>query len=81
MSVTKNDTTELTVELPFNVTNEEARLALAVRLFEKGRVSLGQAAKLAGFSKRAFIDVLGREGIPVVNYPAAELAEEMEVEL
>ena len=72
---------ELAVELPFNVSHDEARLALAVRLFEKGRISLGQAAKLAGFSKRAFIDVLGREGIPVVNYPAAELAEEMKIEL
>ena len=63
---------ELAVELPFNVSNDEARLALAVRLFEKGRISLGQAAKLADFSKRAFIDMLGREGVPVVNYPAGE---------
>ena len=81
MDATLEHPGELAVELPFNVTNEEARLALAVRLFEKGRISLGQAAKLAGFSKRAFIDVLGREGIPVINYPAAELAEEMKIEL
>ncbi len=81
MSVTENHMTQFLVELPFNVTNDEARLALAVRLFEKGRVSLGQAAKLAGFSKRAFIDVLGREGVPVLNYPADELAKEMEIEL
>lgn len=66
------------MELPFSVTNDEARLAMAVGLFEKGRVSLGQAASLAGFSKRAFIDVLGREGIPVVNYPAGELEKELE---
>ena len=67
----------LTVELPFTVSNDEARMALAIRLFEKGRVSLGQAANLAGFSKRAFLDILGREGIAVVNYPASELEKEL----
>ena len=68
---------DLKVELPFSVTDDEARLALAVRLFEKDRVTLGQAAKLAGFTKRAFIDVLGREGVPVSNYPAEDLEKEV----
>lgn len=77
MNATAEHPSELMVELPFNVTNDEAKLALAVRLFEKGRVSLGQAAKLAGFTKRAFIDMLGREGVPVVNYPAGELEKEL----
>ncbi len=69
--------TELTVELPLNVSDDEARLAMSIRLFEKGKISLGQAASVAGFSKRAFIDILGREGIPVVNYSADELREEL----
>ena len=60
-----------------NVSDDEARLAMALRLFEKGKISLGQAASVARFSKRAFIDILGREGIPVVNYPAGELREEL----
>ncbi len=77
MSATTEETSELTVHLPLSVSTDEARLALAVRLFEKGRISLGQAANLAGFSKRAFIDILGREGVPVVNYPAEELAKEL----
>ena len=77
MSATLEHPGELAVELPFNVTSDEARLALAVRLFQKGRISLGQSAKMAGFSKRAFIDVLGREGVAVVNYPADELAKEV----
>jgi predicted HTH domain antitoxin len=69
--------TELTVELPLNVSDAEARLAMAVRLFELGKISLGQAANLAAFSKRAFMDILGREGIAVVNYPADELRKEL----
>lgn len=77
MSAATENTTELMVELPLNVSREEAQLAMAVRLFEKGKISLGQAANMAGFSKRAFIDILGREGIPVVNYPAEDLQKEL----
>lgn len=70
-------TTALTVELPENVSREEAQLALAVRLFQQGKVTLGQAAAMAGQTKRRFIDTLGHEGVPVVNYPAGELRGEM----
>ena len=77
MSAATEKTTELTVELPLNVSREEAQLAMAVRLFEKSKISLGQAANMAGFSKRAFIDILGRESIPVVNYPAEDLRKEL----
>ena len=67
---------QMTVELPIDVTEDEARLALAVRLYEKGRISLGRAAMIAGFSKRAFVDVLGREGVAICNYTVEDLAEE-----
>ena len=49
---------------------------LALKLYEKGRLTLGEAARAAGYSKPAFIDVLGREGIPVLNSDPAELAAE-----
>lgn len=67
---------ELKVELPPEVPVEEARLLLMVKLFETGRLSLGQAAKLAGYSKRAFIELLGKLRVPVFDYPAEELKEE-----
>lgn len=68
---------EMTVELPIDVTEDEARLALAVRLYEKGRISFGRAAMIAGFSRRAFADVLGREGVAICNYTVEDLAEEL----
>lgn len=58
---------KVTFELPYGVTKDEARTMLAVKLYETGRISLGQAAKLAGFSKRAFIEVLGKQQIPVTS--------------
>lgn len=54
---------ELKVQLPPEVSVEEAQLFLAIKLFETGRLSLGQAAKLAGYSKRAFMELLGKHGI------------------
>ena len=72
-------TTELTVNLPLTLSQEEAKLLFAVKLYEVGKVSLGQAAKLAGFSKRAFMEVLGRYQVPLFNYSAKELREETSV--
>lgn len=69
-------TTELKVELPSNLTSDEAKLLLAIKLYEVGKATLGQAAKLAGFSKRAFIEVLGRYRVPVFNYDPEELRQE-----
>ena len=67
----------LMVRLPCRVSREQAQLALAIGLRKKGTVSLGQAAVIAGVSKRIFIDFLGSEGEPVVNHQASELAREV----
>ena len=42
-------TTELKVDLPVNMSEEELKLLLAIKLYEVGKLSLGQAAKLARF--------------------------------
>jgi predicted HTH domain antitoxin len=65
------------IPLPDSVNESEARLLLAIKLFEIGRLSCGQAAELAGYSKRAFMEILGREQIPVFNYPADEIARDL----
>jgi len=67
----------LEIDLPSTVTTEEAKTLLAVKLYEVGKISLGQAAKMAGFSKRAFLEILDRYKIPVFNYSAEDLREEL----
>ena len=69
--------TVLEIPLPPFVPKEEARLMLAAKLLETGRLSLGQATKMAGMTKRGFLEALSRLGVSVVDYPAAELAEEI----
>lgn len=70
------DSVGIEVVLPAFIPKEEARLMLALKLYEKGRLTLGQAARTAGYSKRAFIDLLGREGMSVLDSDPAELARE-----
>lgn len=67
----------INLELPITVSENEARVLFAVKLFEAGRVSLGQAARLAGFSKRSFMEVLGQHRVPVFNYDSEDLVEEV----
>lgn len=71
------NTVELKLELPSNLTKDEVQTLLAVKLFETGRVSLAQGAKLSGFSKQTFMEILGRQQVPVVNYSLDELRQEL----
>ena len=70
----------LQVKLPLEVSEDEARLLLAIKLYEVGKVTLGQATKIAGYSKQAFIELLGRYGVPVIAYSPEELREEVQSE-
>jgi predicted HTH domain antitoxin len=69
--------TVLEIPLPPFIQEEEARLMLAVKLFELGRLSLGQGAQMAAMTKRSFVDALSRLGAPIANYPASDLIEEI----
>ena len=68
---------QLVLELPIEIPITEAKLLLAAKLFELGRLSLGQAAELAGYSKATFMELLGSLNVPVFDYPAEELQEEL----
>lgn len=65
------------IDLPESVDASEAQLVLALGLFESGRLSLGQAARMAGFSKPAFMEIAGKRGVAVIDYPAEDLKGEI----
>ena len=50
---------------------------LAASLYEKSKLALGQAADLAGISKRNFIESLGNYGVSIFNFPASELSDDV----
>jgi predicted HTH domain antitoxin len=55
---------------------QEARFALAVKLFELGRLTSGQAAELAGISRVAFLLNCKRYGAATVDWDQTEIDEE-----
>ncbi|MGA9351569.1 MAG: UPF0175 family protein [Anaerolineae bacterium] len=52
---------------------------LVIGLYQEGRFSSGKAAELLGMTKREFIRLLARKGIPYLGYSLEELAEEFKV--
>jgi predicted HTH domain antitoxin len=65
----------IVIEFPdnLNISDLEAVTAMAAQLYEMGRLSIGQAAQLAGYEKREFIEILGTFGVSVFNYSADEI--------
>jgi len=66
------------LRVPPSELEERLRVELALRLYEKGIASLGQACRIAGLSKWDFLELLAREGIPI-HYSEEELREDLEV--
>jgi len=61
----------------FNMENREVAMQLASRLYEQGKLSLGQAAEVAGLSKRAFAEILGSYNVSLFNYPASDVSKDV----
>jgi predicted HTH domain antitoxin len=51
----------------------DMQIFLAAKLFEAGKLSSGQAAVLAGLSKRAFIEIVGKYGVSIFSQTDEEL--------
>lgn len=63
------------IQLPdsVNIDVREIQMLLASRLYEKGILSVGQAAQMTQLSKRTFMELLGQYQVSVFNYPADEI--------
>ncbi len=57
----------------------EARLLLAIELYREARLTLKQAAELAGFCVEDFMRELSRRRVSVINLDEEELREELRV--
>lgn len=68
----------ITVKLPeINIKEEEIKLLLAIKLLEDGVVSLGKAAEIAGYSEKAFVEILTHRGISPLKYSKLDLEKEL----
>lgn len=78
---------QLLVEVPANLPDaaqctpqqfiHEAKLAMAIKLYEMKRLSSGMSASLVGMSRLQFLGELHRYGVPVIDLDESELAEDI----
>jgi len=57
--------------------DKDVAMIVASSLYEKGKISLGQAADLVGITKREFIELLGKYDVSVFNYPPSDLLKDV----
>ncbi len=70
----------ITLEIPddIDLENHELKMILVTRLYEKGKLSLGQASEMVGLSKHAFAELLGRYGVNYFNQSEDELLDDIQ---
>ena len=71
--------TTITLQLPDNLAEQQydALRFIAAKFYESGRLTLGQAAEMAGLSKRTFAELLGDYGVSIINYSVDDLKDEL----
>ena len=69
-------TITLPAELEAQISPQEAALHLAIGFFAGDKVTLGQAASIAGISQPAFLQELGKRRISV-HYGSGELEQDI----
>lgn len=55
---------------------QESKKLLALKFFKGKMLSLGKAAELSGLSRWDFIDYLGENEVPIIDYDEEELKRE-----
>jgi predicted HTH domain antitoxin len=69
----------ITLQIPdsLEINDKELVMLLASKLYEQGKLSLGQAASLVGMTKPAFAELLGKYNVSIINHPASEIVDDI----
>jgi predicted HTH domain antitoxin len=83
MNAVNHLTIDYPEELPFVLQEsreefeQEAKTAMALKLFEMKRISSGIAASLIGMDRVSFLLLLHRYGIPMINETTSEIESDL----
>ena len=72
---------ELTLTIPdmANLSQTDAQILFAIKLYESETLSLGKAAEVAGLSYRTFHELLMRYGVPIAKITEEDVIEEIAI--
>ena len=70
--------TTLTLQVPDSLAEYQKDTVrfIAAKLYESGKLSLGQAAEMTGLSKRTFAELLSDYNVSLINYSIDEIVED-----
>lgn len=65
----------LTLQIPDSLADfqKDTVRFIAAKMYESGKLSLGQAAEMAGLPKRTFAELLGDYDVSLINYSVSEM--------
>ncbi len=66
-------TIHLNIPESLDIDDWEAKMLLASKLYEKGKLTLGQGAELVGISKSSFMKLLADYDVPLINHDISDL--------
>lgn len=71
--------TTLTLKVPdfLEDDHQDTVSFIAAKLYEAGKLSLGQAAEMVGLDKRAFAESLSKYGVSFINYTAEDILDDV----
>ena len=72
-----NGTVELTIPNGVNISDSELKMIVAAKLFDMGELTSGQAAEMAGITKREFLESVGKFGVSIFQYDGEELERDL----
>jgi predicted HTH domain antitoxin len=58
--------------------DRDAKMLLASRLYEKGKLTLGQASEIVGLTKETFMELLSDYDVAVINHPCSDIENDIE---
>lgn len=63
----------LNIPESLELNDREAKMLLASRLYEQGKLTLGQGAEMTGLSKSTFMELLSDYDVKLINHSPADL--------
>lgn len=56
-----------------DISNYDVVMILATQFYQNSKLSLGQAAEVAGLTKKTFVEMLGKNEVSIFNFPTSDL--------
>ena len=71
---------KVVLNIPENINSKtfDVSIYIASKMYEDGILSSGQAAEMAGLSKRTFIEILGKYGVSLFSQSTDDLKKDIE---